>query len=199
MVLMSLFWGLLSYATDSLAPYAGRYQLPDQTVLTINLEQSKLVGTLPNRPSFRLKAFGPDRFVLESVPVRIVFLRNQTGAIYALELRQPLTDSVAKKLSKPSTQRPTRQRPSAVPLDLYLGNYAIGGVFVTQVKNVNGQLVYKPPGREIYKLEPLSKHVFEAENNALKIEFIFGDESKPASRIVVHQDGKKRIFYRATF
>lgn len=177
-----------------LAAFAGTYQVSAEQVLKIEVTETGLRGHLPNRPAFILKEADPDRFRVETVNVELLFLRNAQGIIYAVEIRQPLTDIVANRQEGPDAET-TPVLPAEL-LERYAGRYSIGGIYFIRILIEEGTLIYFPPGRTSYPLIPKGNHRFGLKGKDTELEFFLPEEGK-AQRFTLKEDGTTRYVFRS--
>jgi CubicO group peptidase (beta-lactamase class C family) len=78
----------ITLPADSLKLYEGKYQLAADFYIQVFAEGNKLKGQASGQPSFELKAEKADTFYVTEASARIVFQRNEQGAVYKLMLYQ---------------------------------------------------------------------------------------------------------------
>jgi hypothetical protein len=87
-----------------LAAYAGRYQIPDEIVVTICVDGTRIFLQVPNEPNqeiagdFELLAVSEDHFHLEVSNFEITFYRNDSGKVDRLVMVQNGETYEAKKV-----------------------------------------------------------------------------------------------------
>ncbi len=78
--------------------YAGQYELFPDFILTITAEEGKLMGQATGQPKLELFPESELRFFATSVPVELTFVRDASGQVTHLILRQGGQDRTAKKI-----------------------------------------------------------------------------------------------------
>lgn len=190
-------FGMTLSAGEVWSEYVGDFRIDQSTVLSIRLEGVQLVGEIPQRPRFQLREIHKDTFQVQNVPVKLVFLRNQQGGITRVEIRQPLSDTIALRLnadSEQSTQKPALQLEED-HLQRLVGRYVTGGLVVVLIRFENSQLTYQPLGPKKYVLVPISDKVFQVEGKTTRVEFQL-DETGPAPSIIVSEGQTRRKMIR---
>ncbi|MBA3570739.1 MAG: DUF3471 domain-containing protein, partial [Pyrinomonadaceae bacterium] len=77
---------------------AGQYELFPGFILTITAEEGKLMGQATGQPKLELFPESELRFFATSVPVELTFVRDASGQVTHLILRQGGQDRTAKKI-----------------------------------------------------------------------------------------------------
>jgi CubicO group peptidase (beta-lactamase class C family) len=87
----------LDLAPEKLAEYVGRFSLTPRAIMTMTVENGRLMTQLTGQPKFPLFASAPDRFFLKVVNAQLRFERDDHGAIVAVVLHQNGRDQRAEK------------------------------------------------------------------------------------------------------
>ncbi len=72
---------LVQDAPKDLASYAGRYQLPDGSIVTIRVDGTRIFIQLPNEPEYELFASSESYFYLPVSDLEMTFYRNDRGEV----------------------------------------------------------------------------------------------------------------------
>lgn len=80
------------------ASYSGQYELAPNFILTITVEDGKLMGQASGQPKLELFPESETRFFGTSVSVELTFVKDATGQVTHLILRQGGQDTTAKKI-----------------------------------------------------------------------------------------------------
>lgn len=78
--------------------YAGRYELALNIILTITVEDGRLMGQASGQPKLELFPESETRFFATAVSVEMTFVKDVSGQVTHLILRQGGQDTTAKKI-----------------------------------------------------------------------------------------------------
>ncbi|MCA1601097.1 MAG: DUF3471 domain-containing protein, partial [Acidobacteria bacterium] len=78
--------------------YAGQYELAPNFILTITAEDGKLMGQASGQPKLELFPESETRFFAITVSVELTFVKDASGQVTHLVLRQGGQDTTAKKI-----------------------------------------------------------------------------------------------------
>lgn len=188
-------------AAGSLSEYTGSFQIDNETTLKIRETEHGLVGEIPNRPVFQLKASGTDRFDVVGIQVKLVFLRSRKGDIQAVEIRQPLTDVLANRTGMDGggeVAEPTGVEVPVATLERYVGRYVVMGFYVVEISLDGSQLYFRPPKHDAIPLIAESETIFKVTGREAKVEFKLEGEG-PAPNMLLHENNKVKALRRVTF
>ncbi len=80
--------------------YAGQYELAPNFILTITAEDGRLMGQASGQPKLELFPESETRFFGTAVSVELTFVKDATGQVTHLILRQGGQDTTARKINK---------------------------------------------------------------------------------------------------
>jgi len=83
---------------DVLAQYVGRYELSPTFILTVTLEDGRLMTQATNQPKFQVYPESETKFFLKVVDAQLTFGRDAAGTVTDVTLHQNGRDQKAKKL-----------------------------------------------------------------------------------------------------
>ena len=83
---------------EELAPFAGRYKIDSDEVLTIALKDSRLEGRTTERPASELVPVSGNEFVHRDGPERLVFAKAENGVSPSVILRTPRSELTAERM-----------------------------------------------------------------------------------------------------
>ena len=85
-------------AADTLKKYAGEYQLAPNFVITVTVEDGKLMAQATGQPKFQLFAKSESEFFLTVVDAQVTFVKNDKGEVTSLVLHQGGRDTPGQKI-----------------------------------------------------------------------------------------------------
>ena len=83
---------------EKLAPFAGRYKVSSDDVLTIALKNNRLEGRTTDSPASELVPVSGNEFVYRDGPERLIFATAENGSSKAVILRTPRSEISAERL-----------------------------------------------------------------------------------------------------
>jgi len=81
-----------------LEKYVGQYKIEPNIVITVTLENGKLLGQLAGQSKFALSAESENRFFSKDVNAQITFVKDAQGQVTGLTLHQGGGDFPAQKI-----------------------------------------------------------------------------------------------------
>ena len=81
-----------------LRQYAGSYEVAPGILLTITLEDGRLLSQGPGQPKVELFPLSKTTFFLKVADVRMIFDKNEEGEVFQVIIRQGISDMFAKKV-----------------------------------------------------------------------------------------------------
>jgi hypothetical protein len=83
---------------EVLAQYVGRYEMSPTFVLTVTLEDGRLMTQATNQPKFEIYPESETKFFLKVVDAQLTFARGAAGAVTEVTLHQGGRDMKARKI-----------------------------------------------------------------------------------------------------
>ncbi|MFZ0064495.1 MAG: serine hydrolase [Pyrinomonadaceae bacterium] len=88
----------IQVAAKTLEKYVGKYQLTPQLVLSVTLENGKLLAQVSTQPKLELFAESENKFFFKTVNAQVTFVVSAQGEVTGLVFRQGGSDIPAKKI-----------------------------------------------------------------------------------------------------
>ncbi len=88
----------ITVAPEVLAKYVGRYELAPTFIITVTLEDGRLMSQATNQPKFPIYAESETKFFLKVVDAQLTFGKDAAGAVTDVTLHQNGRDQKAKKI-----------------------------------------------------------------------------------------------------
>jgi CubicO group peptidase (beta-lactamase class C family) len=88
----------IQVAAKTLEKYVGKYQLTPQLVLTVTLEEGKLLAQVATQPKLELFAESETKFFFKTVNAQVTFVLSAQGEVTGVVFRQGGSDIPAKKI-----------------------------------------------------------------------------------------------------
>ena len=82
----------------TLEKYVGQYQIAPTFVITVTLEDGKLMGQATNQPKLEMLAESETKFLLQTINAQVTFIKNAEGAVTNLILNQGGRNIPAQKI-----------------------------------------------------------------------------------------------------
>ena len=83
---------------QTLEKYVGQYQLAPNFIITVTVENAKLMAQATGQPKFELFAESETEFFLKAVDAQVTFVKDEKGNVTSLILRQGGRDTPAQKI-----------------------------------------------------------------------------------------------------
>ncbi len=87
----------ITLPVNVLEDYVGKYELAPTFIITIKIDNERLIAQATGQPEFELFAEEKDNFYLKAVPAEVVFNRSDSGDVESLTLKQNGQEMPAKK------------------------------------------------------------------------------------------------------
>jgi len=168
--------------TAVLRDYVGRYGYPGGAVLTVRVDEGRLLGQLTGQPEFELFSEAPDRFFWKVVPASLTFTRNEQGVVTGGVHSQGGRNMNVEKLADAKVVSL-----SADVLDRYTGAYDLRGMEL-QVTRRNNSLFLVMGGQPDMELFPSSETEFFLKSVQATVVFETNTEGK-AVQLMINQGG----------
>ena len=190
--------------------YAGSYQLSPTTFLTVTLANGHLFGEVTGQERQQLYPKSTQTFFLKVADVQITFLPDERGSMSKAVLHQRghdlpgvrVDETTAKQVAALTAARladQQRERKAIALdsnlLDRYTGHYRLRPDFVVTISRKGEHLFAQGTSQGPAEILPESEHGFFFKEVPAQITFI-ADEQKPASQMIIHQDGMEFLALR---
>ncbi len=176
-----------------LRDYAGTYTLPMGQILTVKVENDRLLVKLSGQDFYPVFPESNDKFFYKIVEAKLSFLRDDQGKVDRLILHQGGRDQTATKMAE-------AYAPEAVVIDStilqrYVGEYQFPqGGKVTVIRDGN-QLRARLSGQPAIEIYPKSETRFFYKIVIAEISFQIDDQKRVRS-LTLHQGGLDQIATR---
>lgn len=179
---------------ETLDLYVGRYQLVPNIFVTVSRKGGQLFAEITGQPALEIYPESKGVFFYKAVDAQITFRTDQSGRGTGLTIHQLGASQSAKRVEGPDDNlqewfghRETRIDPAL--LDNYVGRYQMPNGPVFAVTREGDKLYTQLTGQQRFEVFPEGEHDFFAKGFDAQITFE-GDPNKPASAVIIHQNGR---------
>jgi len=168
--------------TAVLQDYEGRYGYPGGAVLTVRVDEGRLVGQLTGQEEFELFAEAPDRFFWKVVSASLAFTRNEKG-----DVTGGVHSQGGRKMDVQKLSDATLILLSNEVLDRYTGAYDLRGMELN-VQRRGSSLFLVMPGQPDMEIFASSETEFFLKSVQATVVFETDTEGK-AVQLMINQGG----------
>lgn len=162
--------------------YAGSYDYHGG-ILTVSVEKDHLFARLTGQPKFEIFPEGSEKFFWKVVDAHVQFLRDDQGAVNAVQHTQNGTSFRAPRLADPTVKL------TPVQLDAFIGKYQYGPSAVLTVTRDGDLLFAQLTGQPASQIYPTAEDTFEWRIVKASVHFIKGEDGK-VTKATHSQNGK---------
>ena len=149
--------GSIKVDEDLLKKYEGEYQLTPEIIVTVKLEDGKLLAHAQGQPSATLVAMSQEEFSVTEIGARIIFNKDDEGAIDRFTLYQGTQKTIAPRV-KPFDPR------SITNLNDYTGTFYSPELETSYtLENKNGTLIANHIRHEPAEFTPVAANSFSSD------------------------------------
>lgn len=157
--------------TRTFADFAGRYDY-NGNVMTVSVEGDQLFAQITGQPKFKIFPKSADEFFWKVADAKVVFLRDETGAVIAAKHTQNARTFRAPRVEASVVKMTTAQ------LDAILGQYQYGPSSVMTVTRDGEQVFAQLTNQKRFSIYAKGDNEFEWRNVTASVRFVEGTDGK---------------------
>lgn len=157
--------------TKTYTDFAGRYDY-DGTVMTVSVEGDQLFSQITGQQKFKIFPKSANEFFWKVADAKVVFLRDDTGAVTAAQHTQNARTFRAPRIEASAVKMTNAQ------LDAILGQYQYSPTTVMTVTRDGEQVFAQLTNQQKYSIHAKNESEFEWRNVAASVRFVAGTDGK---------------------